>query len=295
VPDEYRQALVSTFPQFATAGMAVAGRGWHSIAIEIDGRLIAKFPQGAEAETALRREASLLGVVRAHVSLPVPDMVLHEGPPLFSLHRKLPGDRLERDDYLQLTARQRQRLAEDLAGFFADLHALPAKAMRRAGARPVEWWDTRPATLEPVWKTLPGDVELAARAAVEAYRQLPHKAGAASYGFFDAHGWNMAFDRTAGRLNGIYDFADSGFGPLEREFVQVSLTHPELAARTIAAYERLCHVELDRRRIFLMTAAQRLSELAGALETGEHVELVRGFVLDWFGQTHIRPWRRRLP
>ena len=34
------------------------------------------------------------------------------------------------------------------------------------------------------------------------------------YGFFDGHGWNMAFDHARGRLNGIFDFGDSGFGPL---------------------------------------------------------------------------------
>jgi len=269
--------------------MSVAGKGWHSLAIDIDGRLIAKFPEGDEAETALRREVRLLAALRPHVTLPVPEMTLHEGPPLFSLHAKLPGVRLEHDDYLRLDDAQRRRLASDLARFFAELHTIPPPEMRAAGAEPVEWWDTRVETLEPVWNTLPADGAQPARETIAAYRQLAFDEADAVYGFFDAHGWNMAFDQDAGRLNGIFDFADSGFGPREREFVQVSLTHPELARLTLDAYEAIAHRRIDRKRVFLLTAAQRLSEYAGALENGEALELVRGFAVDWFRQTEIQP------
>jgi aminoglycoside phosphotransferase (APT) family kinase protein len=269
--------------------MSVAGKGWHSLAIDIDDRLIAKFPEGEEAETALRREVRLLAALRPHVTLPVPEMTLHEGPPLFSLHAKLPGVRLEHGDYLKLDDGERRRLASDLARFFAELHALPAPVMRAAGAEPVEWWDTRIDTLEPVWNTLPADVVKPAHETIAAYRLLAFGESDAVYGFFDAHGWNMAFDRDAGRLNGIFDFADSGFGPREREFVQVSLTHPELARLTLDAYEAFAQRRIDRRLVFLLTAAQRLSEYAGALENGEALDLVRGFAVDWFRQNQIRP------
>ncbi len=98
----------------------------------------------------------------------------------------------------------------------------------------------------------------------------------------------MAFDHQEGRLKGIFDFADSGLGPPHREFVQISLIAPELAARTVEAYEARTGRVLDRRRVFLLTAAMRLSELAGAIETGEHVDGIRGFVLDWFEQRVLR-------
>ena len=288
VPAEFRHFLVSAFPEFANSRLTVAGRGWHSLAVEIDGRIIAKFPSGAEAEEALRREARLLEAVRPRVRMPVPAMVLHEGPPLFSLHEKLPGRRLERSDYLQLEGPARDRLVRDLAGFFADLHAIPVETMRAAGAERAEWWDTQPQTLEPVWAALPADVRGQAFAAVEDYRSLRFAPEHDVYGHFDAHGWNMAFDRARSRLGGIFDFADSGFGPPEREFVQLSLTHPELARLAIDAYEEIARREIDRRRVFLLAAAQRLSEFAGALETGEGLELVRHFAIEWFEQRSVR-------
>lgn len=288
MPEPYRAAIVAAHPAFQDLPLTVAGRGWHSLAVDIGGRYIAKFPEGEEAERALRREASILGVVRPRVAMAVPDMTLHEGPPLFSLHPKLPGGTLECDGYARLDEHARRALAGDLARFFAELHAIDPEIMRAAGALPAGAWDTDDATLAPVLPLLPEPVRDAARAVIAEYRALPPDPLGEVYGFFDAHGWNMAFGHAQARLNGIFDFADSGFGPPHREFVQVSLVDPDLAARAADAYAAMTGRALDRRRIFLLTAALRLSELAGAVATGEHVDLIRGHALDWFEQRSLR-------
>lgn len=282
-----RRAVVSAYPDLAGATFSVAGKGWHSLAIEADGRLIFKFPGGEEASVALRREARLLAAVAPHLALPVPCLTLHEGSPLFSAHAKLPGETLLRDGYRQLGGAGRDRLADDLALFFAQLHALDAAVMRAAGALPVGVWDTRDGTLEPVWNLLPPACRTQARAALDAYRALGPDPLGTCYGFFDAHGWNMAFDAERGVLNGIFDFADSGLGSVHREFVPVSLIDPDLTARTICAYERQTGRAIDRRRVFLQTAAMRLSELAGEIKTGGAVGWTRDLVLDWLAQRAI--------
>lgn len=266
----------------------VAGRGWHSLAVDVGGRFIAKFPEGSDAEEALRREASLLAAVRPRLSMAVPDMTIHEGPPLFSLHGKLPGQTLDRHGYAKLDEAARRRLAGDIALFLAELHAIDKAVMRAAGALPVDWWDIEDATLAPVWPLLPEHVRGQAQAAVVEFRALTPDPLGEAYGFFDAHGWNMAFDHEQARLMGVFDFADSGFGPPHREFVQISLIDPDLAARTADAYEAKTDRALDRRRIFLLAAAMRLSELAGAIETGEHVDFIFGLVLGWFEQRALR-------
>ncbi len=287
VPEPIRQAIVAARPEFARSTFSVAGRGWHSLAVEVDGAWICKFPQGEEAEQALRREARLLEVVRPLLTMPVPDMTIHPGPPLFSMHRTLHGRDLERPGYARLDEDARNWLAADLARFFAQLHAVPLPRMRDAGAAPIGVWETGDAALRPVWPLLPPDVREQAQRALHAYRDLALDPLGEVYGFFDAHGWNMAFDHGAGRLNGIFDFADSGFGPPHREFVPVSLVDPDLAARSVDAYEALTGKALDRSRIFLLTAAMRLSELAGAIETGARVPETRAVVVDWFTQREI--------
>ncbi len=192
------------------------------------------------------------------------------------------------DAYRRLPDAAKDRLADDLAIFFAELHALDPAVMRDAGALPVGAWDTGDETLAPVWPLLPPDCVAQARAALDAYRALGPDPLGERYGFFDAHGWNMAFDAGRRRLNGIFDFADSGFGPVHREFAPVSLIDPDLTARTAAAYERGTGNRLDRRRIFLLTAAMRLSELAGEIAARGNVEWVRDLVIDWFSQTAVR-------
>ena len=288
VPEPIRQAIVAARPEFARSTFSVAGRGWHSLAVDVDGAWICKFPQGEEAEQALRREAQVLHAVRPLLTMPVPDMTLHPGPPLFSMHRTLPGRDLEQSGYARLDEDARNRLAAGLALFFAELHAVPLSRMRTAGAEPIGVWETGDAALQPVWGLLPDSVRERAQRALQAYRARGADPLGEVYGFFDAHGWNMAFDHDAGRLNGVFDFADSGIGPLHREFVPVSLVDPDLAARSAGAYEALTGKVLDRSRIFALTAAMRLSELAGAIETGERVPETRAIVVDWFAQREIR-------
>ncbi|WP_167514696.1 phosphotransferase family protein [Mesorhizobium intechi] len=288
MPAECRHAIIAAYPHLAGATFAVAGRGWHSLAVEVDGRHIFKFPQGEEAETALLREARLLGAVRPLVMTPVPDMRIHSGPPLFSMHGKLPGRTLEPADYAKLDDTARARLADDLALFFADLHAIDPCVMRAAGAEQVGWWDTQQDTLATVWPLLPPELRREAEAAIKAYHEVGPDPLGEVYGFFDAHGWNMAFDHDRLHLNGIFDFADSGFGPPHREFVQVSLIDPDLALRSMRAYEARSGNALDPRRVFLLAAAMRLSELAGAVETGEDVPMILDLAVGWLRQHAIR-------
>lgn len=287
MPAECRRAIIAVYPHLAGAAFAVAGRGWHSLAVE-DGRHIFKFPQGEEAETALLREARLLAALRPFVTAPVPDMTIHSGPPLFSMHGKLPGRTLEPADYAKLDDTARARLADDLARFFTELHAIDPSVMLAAGAEPVGWWDTQKDTLAPIWPLLPTELHGEVEAAIKAYHELGPDPLGEVYGFFDAHGWNMAFDHDRSQLNGIFDFADSGFGPPHREFVQVSLIDPDLALRSMRAYAARSGKMLDRRRVFLLAAAMRLSELAGAIETGEDVPMIRDLAVAWLRQRAIR-------
>src|SRR5690606_17130430 len=84
--------------------------------------------------------ARLLPVIRPAVTMAVPDMTLIPGPPLFSRHGKLPGGHLLSEDYAGLPATARQRLATDMALFYAELHRLPAATMRAAGAVAIMEW-----------------------------------------------------------------------------------------------------------------------------------------------------------
>jgi aminoglycoside phosphotransferase (APT) family kinase protein len=261
-PDTLRSAIVKIFPDLAAAAFTPQTRGWDSVAIDVDDRLIFKFPRHEAGRTGLMREAALLAIIHPAVTLPVPNMTLHRGPPLFSRHDKLRGRYVDPLLYAELSEPARDRLAQDLALFYAELHALPAAALETAGADAIKPWLEPDDILRRAWLVLTEPLRRYAERTIAAWRALPPDPHGRTYGFFDGHGWNMAFDPTARRLNGVYDFGDSGFGQLQQEFIYSNMISPDLTARIIGRYEILTGRTLDRERIALLFQVLRLSELA---------------------------------
>ena len=279
--DRYRAAIVQAFPQLSDASFSPLPGGWHSKAFEVGGRLVFKFPQGEDAERALRCEASILAAVRPHVTMRVPALRLHEGDPLFSEHAIIPGEHLETTHYEALPEQARQALGAALARFYAELHALDRGAMAAAGARPIERWLDADTIAIRALPLLPDALHVFAGQTISGWRALPPDPHGETYGFFDGHGWNMAFDHAAGRLNGIYDFADSGFGPLHQDFIYSNFISPDLTARIVDGYERLTGRVLDRARIHLLTGVHRLWELAALAGAPEHHATMIASVAAW--------------
>lgn len=279
--DSIRAAIIAAFPDLADASFKVLEPGWDSTAVDIDDRLVFKFPRSESAERALRREAGLLAAIRPRVTMPVPDLALHSGPPVFSRHPKLRGDHLLAPQYERLPDEARQLLAGQIALFYAQIHGLDPQVMQAAGATPIKAWLPAEAILEKALPALPSGFRSWARETISAWQHLPPDPCGTTYGFFDGHGWNMAFDHANNRLNGIYDFADSGFGSLHQEFIYSNLISADLTARIVAAYEKLTARMLDRRRIALLTGVHRLSELAELADDPKHRPMMIRQVTSW--------------
>jgi hypothetical protein len=93
-PDTLEAAITYAVPGLSDSTFTLHTAGWDSVAVEVDDRLIFKFPRSEAAELALVREARLLEMVRPAVTIRVPDLIVHHGPPLFSQHTKLQGEHL---------------------------------------------------------------------------------------------------------------------------------------------------------------------------------------------------------
>lgn len=281
--DALKAIIIDHFPDLTMGRFTLLSEGWDSVAVDVDNRLIFKFPRHPRGEAALRREASVLDLVAAAVSLPVPKLTLFETPQTFSRHEKIPGGHLLPADYDDLDEVQRQALGETLGQFYAELHTItPAQAIA-TGILPADAWLDADAILQSALPVLPEELKAFARTAMADWRDLGPDPYGDIYGFFDGHGWNMAFDHATGRLNGIYDFADSGIGPLHREFVYSSLVSPDLTPRIISSYERHSGRILDRRRIEVLTATHWLWELAAEAHL-PHVDEMVAHLVFWHGR-----------
>lgn len=257
-----RATIVGAFPEHESASLTLLTQGWDSLAVDVDDRLIFKFPRHEEARDRLIVEARVLDIVRPAITLPVPHLTLHGTPPtLFSRHDKIPGEHLLAAQYERFPEPARQRLACDLALFYAELHRLPASDVTSAGAASIKAWLPSDDILQRTWPVLADELRAYARRTIASWQDLRADPYGTIYGFFDGHGWNMAFDHARLRLNGLYDFGDSGLGPLHQEFIYANLIAPDLAARIVAEYEALTGRALDRARMALLNNVWRLSEL----------------------------------
>jgi aminoglycoside phosphotransferase (APT) family kinase protein len=282
----YRDAVIRAFPELEGASFSPLTMGFHSLALDADDRLIFKFPKGPEAERALRREAQILAAVRPHLSMPVPDLALIEDPMLFSRHTKIKGEHLLSEHYEKLSIAARETLAEELARFYAEIHALDPDLMHQAGAAEIlPWWPVAEIRAKAL-PLVPDELRILCETTITAYEELSPDPLGTTYGFFDGHGWNMAFDHQNQRLNGVYDFADSGFGPLHQDFVYSSLIAPELTWMIVDRYSRMTGRSLDAERISLLIGMHRLSDLAELADDPHYVEMLL---------THLAAWARNRP
>lgn len=286
--NEFRAAIVRAFPSLAESDFRILAQGWHSTAVEVDRRLIFKFPKSDAAKRALIREAALLDAVGDLVTLPVPRLRIADDPPVFSYHEKLRGEYLPAERYRELSDEACDRLGRDLGRFYAELHQLDVKQMIAAGTGPIERWQTAETVRSRALPMLPPDLRSRSEETVSAFERLPPDPYGAVYGFFDGHGWNMAFDYERNRLNGIYDFADSGIGPLHQEFIYSNFISADLTERIVTAYEALTGRSLDRRRIAVLTGFHRLSELAELADDPEHAPTMVRHVAAWVAATDQR-------
>ena len=281
--DEYRAAIAAVRPELGGLPLIVHTAGWDSDAVEA-GETIFKFPKRPDAVPRLRTEARLLALLRPRVPLAVPDMRLHEAPVVFSEHPKIPGEMIETPQYEALTSPQRQAMAETLARFYAALHAIPLEEARAAGAGPKPNWPSAAEILAKAEPILPAALHGWARDVLAAYDALP--GGEPVFGYFDGHGWNMAFDHAHGVLNGVYDFADAGLGRRARDLNYASFISADLTERLIGAYEALTGLSVDRREVALHTAVQRLAELG---EDQKASDWFLANVVQWHDYMQSRP------
>ncbi len=280
--DVLKSVITTHYPELATSTFELLNQGWDSAAVEVDGKWIFKFPREQDDAGALLYEAGLLKVFQPALTMRVPALEIIAGPPMFSRHEKIPGGHLTPELYVRLNTTTRDRLASDLARFYAELHRFDRKLIAQAGAVPIRPWQPAEVILRQVHPLLAEPLFTLVERTITEWQDQPADPHGTTYGFFDGHGWNMAFDEAEGKLNGIYDFADSGFGPLHQDFIYSNWISRDLTERIVTQYERLTGLSLDRRRIEVLSGVIRLSELAEYAHDPERVGGV-AMVAQWFG------------
>jgi aminoglycoside 2''-phosphotransferase len=125
--EHYRNILEVCFPQLQIHSVVPISEGWDSIAVDVNGEYIFRFPKRPDVEPQYEKEARLLAELARHLPAPIPQFVfLWPGgsayPVRFLGHRKLAGVPLDLHDF---TPNLLESLAGQIGAFLAALHNFP--------------------------------------------------------------------------------------------------------------------------------------------------------------------------
>lgn len=278
--DATLNAIRAAMPGLALDDPRVLGNGFDNIAL-LAGGMIFRFPRSAAGEARLRKEADFLALIRPRVDMILPDLVVHEGPTVFSCHHFIPGEVFTPDRYLALTESKRDQMAEELAVLYAQLHAIPVAEAKAVGASRVDNFCEAKEVLASLKTLLTADELQWAQQVVTAWQNLPSDPLGDVFGWFDGHGWNMAIDFDNGHINGVFDFADAGFGAVHYDLMHNNLMHPDLTERIVRHYSAITAQQVDPHRIAILSSMHRLSDMAESYDDPMFGELTTFLLREW--------------
>lgn len=100
------------------------GDGWCSSAFEVDDNII-RVPKSSEAVGGYKKEEKILNFLKGKIkSVEIPNIKLIEEPFPYSIHKKLHGENWTAEDYNKFTEKEKDKLANDAAKFFMELHSI---------------------------------------------------------------------------------------------------------------------------------------------------------------------------
>lgn len=223
------------------------------------GDIIVRLPSDDEALQALKFEST----VCRHINVPslqTPKTKVIDAEYPFSWHRKIPGGYFLTKDYESLNSAQKDKIAGQIAEFLMVFHPLSMDKMRSVGGDNLPDYVSL-SHMRDNAQIIPDDLKNHFEHFMQAYEKLSVPEADRVFGYFDAHGWNMAFNQETGELVGIYDFADAGFGDVHQDFHPLNTIAQDLVKDVIRKYEELSSRTIDISKVNFYTVLAEYSDL----------------------------------
>jgi aminoglycoside phosphotransferase (APT) family kinase protein len=209
--------IEAQFPTLAPAHVSRLGEGCDSLAFEVNGEWVFRFPKSDEVARQLEIEARLLPVLGEQLRVAIPLFRFHGHPSPgfgrpFAGYRRLPGEPAIR---LDAPAAAMDRLVAPLAAFLSALHAFPLDAALRAGV-PVQRLDEVLAEIRAdAVSDLARVVEAEPSAPIDDWRRFidagadapTRSPGALVHNDFAAE--HVLLDRDTQAITGVIDWSDA--------------------------------------------------------------------------------------
>lgn len=257
ITPDYIKKYIS--PHILGAGSAanVLNVGCDNFAIDF-GDIMVRLPRDEEALHALKFESTVCKYINVP-SLQTPKTQLVDAEYPFSWHKKIPGGYFLTKDYESLNIGHKDKVAGQLADFLMAFHSLSIDEMRAVGADDRDNYVSSSYMRENA-HIVPDDIKDHFENFIKTYEGLSVSETDRVFGYFDAHGWNMAFNHETGQLIGLYDFADAGIGDVNQDFNPINTISQDLVKQVIQKYEVVSGKSIDIFKVNFYTVLAEYSD-----------------------------------
>lgn len=201
---------------------------------------VVRVPRSQEAIKEMKQDSILSQYLNSHIAktnIPQVSFIENKEGVFIAIHRSIKGrtmDCIGRADtihYVNLSEKQKNLLAQDLAVFFNELHQVPIDKNSSLSRSCVKYYDEK---------------------SFDMYKEKMKSFGINMENFKtenredlvcchnDCHGGNMAFDDKKDHvLQGVFDFGMCGINTRSSDFVKLYQINRELARHTITEYNKI--------------------------------------------------------
>lgn len=256
IPAAYLEQIRVYYPDLVISSVYADSDGLINDVYIVNNELVLRFPKNGEARETLALEISVLDLAHRYLDMPVPSF--EQQAPDFVAYRMIPGDPLYRHDLLRLSEAVQDELAEQLATFLRQLHAIPVQQLEKYGLprattedtliRIKQFYEDVERELFPYLMTMAKDWVrqlfapiLNGQMDMEYVPALIHN---------DLAPYHILYDKTRHRISGILDFGTARVNDPAKDLTAMLLAYGEGFLQRMARYYPTINEALDRARFY---------------------------------------------
>ena len=219
------QKIKAVFPNLKISTIRVNTDGLINDVLIVNEDLVFRFPRNADWGVKLfTNEIKVIELARKYVEIPLPQFEYKADD--LAVYRFIKGDALRREDILNLTEKEQDKIADRLAVFLKQFHEIPESELKQNKIAPSDVNRSRETWLklfESVEKELfPSMMPHVRESVKEHFAPILADAQFMNYEPQLINGdiapYHIIYDRERKRINGIIDFGTAGVGDAAADF-----------------------------------------------------------------------------
>jgi aminoglycoside phosphotransferase (APT) family kinase protein len=267
--DTIQRVIITDFPELKIEKITLIDNGWDNVVVEINDDLIFRFPKDDGVNFDV--EVKILNFLKDKISLQIPKIKFLGKSFTYMGYPKIQGGNLTPEIFDSLNSEQKEKLTLDLANFLREMHSsISLDEAKRIGVED----ENLPSYSNSIKSVLPNKIDDKSvldfmETTIKEYEDMMQEKVELVFLYNDLHTENMAFDATAKKMNGVFDFGDIMIGDVNMDFYPLYKFDPYFMKAVAEKYQELTSRKLNLRRMVIYGRINELSDLAELIDQPE--------------------------